>query len=161
MTPAQTEMKALVASLRDDLEALTRLEHKLGEVVTRMGEEPDPADVMAAAGYLHHIYTAVEAMGERILSRVDGALPSGERWHQEILGRLGLEMDGVRPAVLRPGTRAHLARLLRFRHFFRHAYRIDFLWAEVHPLVSEISVVISDTSADIEKFCEHLERSSV
>ena len=67
MTPAQTEMKALVASLRDDLQALTRLEQKLGQVVARMGAEPDPADVMAAAGYLHHIYTAVEAIGERIL----------------------------------------------------------------------------------------------
>ena len=161
MTPAelgQTELKTLVASLHDDLESLDRLEAKLDAVISRMGKEPDPADVMAAAGYLHHIYTAVEAMGERILTTVDGALPSGERWHQELLGRLGLEMDGVRPAVIRAETRARLARLLRFRHFFRHAYRIDFLWAEVEPLVGDIHVVVEDTRADIEAFCGHLQR---
>ena len=105
-------------------------------------------------------YTAIEAMGERIVSRVDGTLPTGERWHQELLGRLGVEIPRVRPAVIGAQTRAHLARLLRFRHFFRHAYRIDFLWAEVAPLVTDIEKVVSGFGRDIEAFCEHLERST-
>lgn len=121
MSAGTAELRALVAEVVDDLAAAQGLIDRLGEVGSRIAQatEPDPCDVMAAAAFLHHLNTAMEAVHERIVRAVDGTTPSAERWHQDLLQRVGLELPGVRPAVLRPSTRAALARLLRFRHFFR------------------------------------------
>ncbi len=154
--PTGRAILTLVASVRDDLSALERLRERLAEHLGRLGPEPIPQDVMAAAGYLHHIYTAMEAIDERIVTTIDGTRPSGEKWHQDLLAVAGIEIPGVRPALLRPETRGRLARLLRFRHFFRHAYRIDYLWAEVKPLVTDIDATVAAFVTDIESFCSHL-----
>ena len=70
---------------------------------------------------------------------------------------MGVEVEGVRPAVLRPPTRAGLARLLRFRHFFRHAYRIDLLWSDVAPILADVGDIATAHRTDVETFCRHLE----
>jgi hypothetical protein len=38
---------------------------------------------------------------------------------------MGLDVEGVRPAVFSPATIRVLRRLLGFRHFFRHAYAVE------------------------------------
>ena len=159
--PTTADLRVLVAEIRDDLAAIERLAERLADVKLRAaaGSEPPPLEVMAAAGYLHHLYTGMESIHERIVTRVEGAVPSGERWHQELLTRVGVDVAGVRPAVLRPETRAQLARLLRFRHFFRHAYRIDLLWHEVAGLLADVERVVTDYRADVDAFCLHLDRA--
>ena len=72
-------MRALVAELRDDLEAVARLVVRLDELRARIGDDadPEPTDVMGAAGFLHHVYTGMESVHERIVRLVDGTLPAG------------------------------------------------------------------------------------
>jgi hypothetical protein len=61
------------------------------------------------------------------------------------------DADGARAAP----TRSQLSRLLRFRHFFRHAYRIDLLWLELAPLAADLDAIVVAHRADIERFCAH------
>ena len=133
------ELRALHAEILDDLDAVARLAERIEQLCLPLPEkaEPEPTQVMAAAGYLHHLYTAVESIHERIVATLDGYSTRGERWHQELLTLAGVPVEGVRPEVICTQTRVRLSRLLRFRHFFRHAYRIDLLWAEVEPLLSD------------------------
>jgi hypothetical protein len=157
-TALTTELRALVAEIRDDLEAMSRLREKLLDAQARLtAAEPSSIDVMAAAGFLHHAYTAMESVHERIVARVDSTVLQGERRHAGLLTRVSVEVPGVRPAVIRPETRARLARLLRFRHFFRHAYRIDLLADEVRGVMTGIGDLIDDYRRDVEAFCRHLE----
>ena len=156
---AGTDVRVLVAEVRDDLEAIDRLMQRLGTLRAKIiaaSTPADPVDVMAAGAFLHHVYTAMETIHERIAAAIDGAVPSGERWHHEILTRMGVEIPGVRLAVLSPTTRAQLARLLRFRHFFRHAYRIDLLWLELAPLAADVDAIVSSYRDDVERFCTRL-----
>lgn len=154
-------LRALLAEVRDDLEAVATLTERVAALLAALpvAQEPPPTTVMAAAGYLHHLYTGCEAIHERIVRCLDGHLPQGERWHQELLTLAGLPVPGVRPALLKPETRARLSRLLRFRHFFRHAYRIDLLWQEVEPLLRDAPALMADYEQELMGFCAHLEQT--
>ncbi|MBN1960516.1 MAG: hypothetical protein JW841_06190 [Deltaproteobacteria bacterium] len=159
MSPAEiakNEILALVAEINDDIDAIKKLLPHLLKVLSSIKQNEDPVQIMSAAGYLHHIYTAIESIHERIVRIIDGSLPIEERWHQELLTRVGVEVAKVRPAIISSITRARLARLLRFRHFFRHAYRIDFLAEEVINTASDIEETLMQYENELKTFCDHL-----
>lgn len=162
MSPNEIVVRALLAEIRDDLAALDHLVGRIAEIRPRVATltPPDPVQVMAAAAYLHHAYTAIEAIHERIVVRIDGVRPSGDRSHTELLTLVALDVPGVRPAVIEANTRAQLSRLLRFRHFFRHAYRIDLLWEEIAPLLGDSAATFAAYRHDLDTFCDHLEKTS-
>lgn len=160
MSPAEitkNALLALAAEIRDDLAAIARLLPIVLQARAAVQKADDPMQIMAAAGYLHHLYTATESIHERVVRLLDGAVPTGERSHHDLLTRVGVEVPGVRPAVLTPTTRARLARLLRFRHFFRHAYRIDLLAEEVLATAAGVELTFADYDQEVQAFCHHLE----
>lgn len=73
---------------------------------------------------LHRWYSAVESMVERV-ERAFGTMPAGADWHMELLVGATLEIPEVRPAILPPEPLGELRNVLKFRHFFRHAYAVD------------------------------------
>jgi hypothetical protein len=73
---------------------------------------------------LHAWYTAFESILERIARVVEGGLPGGPSYHQDLLRGMALPLAVVRPAVIDPGRLVDLSELLAFRHFFRHAYAV-------------------------------------
>lgn len=84
----------------------------------------DPAVAAQVAVALHHAYGAVEAALARTARTLEGEVPEGPDWHQALLESMGLEIEGIRPAVLSGDSLQPLRRLLAFRHFFRHAYAV-------------------------------------
>jgi hypothetical protein len=86
-------------------------------------EEGDPMLAVIAVA-LHHAYGAVESTFERVARVFEGKPDPDERWHQELLSQMALDLPDVRPPVIRAETRQALALLLAFRHFFRHAYAV-------------------------------------
>src|SRR3990172_6707459 len=58
--------------------------------------ELDAIELSAAAAFLHSFYTGIENIFERIAIDLDGANPSGTRWHRDILDRMALAA-GLRP----------------------------------------------------------------
>lgn len=159
---AAAALRALAGEIRDDLDAIDRLAARLGEIKPRLCTSPDPAapDVMAAAGYLHHLYTAAESIHERIAARIDGVRPTGDRWHHDLLSCVAAEVPHVRPAVIGPENHRRLVRLLRFRHFFRHAYRIDLLAAELRSVLDDAEGLVPGYRTDLEAFCRHIEEAA-
>ena len=64
----------------------------------RMPDESAYLDSVALN--LHGFYSGLERLFELIARHVDGAVPSGETWHRDLLQRMTQDMAGVRPAVL-------------------------------------------------------------
>lgn len=97
----------------------------------------EPGELARAAIALHHAYGAVEALLVRVARELGEAEPSGKEWHQAVLHSMGLNVEGVRPAILRPESVRLLRRLLAFRHFFRHAYTVMLDWEQLATLRRE------------------------
>ena len=85
---------------------------------------PSSGDIARAAIALHHVYSGIETVLLRVAREVDGGEPGGPDWHQALLDTMGLDIEGVRPALVSGATLTHLRALLAFRHFFRHAYAV-------------------------------------
>lgn len=83
--------------------------------------EADPAVAAQVAVALHHAYGAVEAALARTARTLEGDVPERPDRHQALLEPMGLELEGIRPAVLSSDSQERLRRLLAFRRFFRHA----------------------------------------
>jgi hypothetical protein len=113
------------------------------------------ATLAQAAVALHHAYGAIESALSRIARAVDDGLPEGPEWHQSLLHVMCLAVESVRPAVLSQETGVLLQRLLGFRHFFRHAYALDWDGARMNDLracaISALPLVADDL-ARFDKF---------
>lgn len=124
MSPGE-ESEARIRRLLRDLEAdLVALDGRADEirVVLSAAQTPPSAAVLAVA--LHHYYTAFESALERSVRFLDGALPDGPDWHRGLLREATQELPGVRPAIASASCLPEWEQLLRFRHFFRHAYAV-------------------------------------
>lgn len=115
-------LQRLRAEIRFDREAF---EQQLRELDTiPLGADSTAADAAQAAVALHHAYCAVESILIRVARQLEGSTPDGAEWHQALLHAAGLDIAGVRPALLSRETVQSLRRLLGFRHFFRHGYAV-------------------------------------
>lgn len=112
-------LQRLRAELQSDVEAFG---HRVDELATLPLAGAGEAVLAQAAVALHHGYGAIEAALQRLARHFEGMPPAGPDWHQDLLHGMGLEIPGVRPAVLSAETERGLRNLLGFRHFFRHAY---------------------------------------
>jgi len=82
----------------------------------------EPALLEGLAYQLHNLYNAVEDLLKVVADVFENSLRDLPRWHTELLERMRLEIEGIRPALLSPELYSLLDELRSFRHFFRHAY---------------------------------------
>ncbi len=117
----------LLAEITEDRVALVARIDDAREADRRLAATPgDPGARALAAVALHAWYTGLETIFERVARQLDGAAPTGERWHRELLTQMSVEIPGARPAVIGAALVTDLAALLAFRHFFRHASAVTF-----------------------------------
>ena len=110
-------------------------------------------EVARAAVALHHAYSGIETILLRVAREVDGGEPGGADWHQALLDTMGLDIEGIRPAVVSGSTHAHLRALLGFRHFFRHAYSVA-----LEPLrLAELRLLAQDARPRLETDLDRLD----
>ena len=95
--------KTLIANIRADWESSQAQIDSIMDLVQQIAKNQGPvrgSDVMAVAAYLHHFYTGVEAIFERISKAFDGGQPLGGDYHRELLRSMILEIPDVRPAII-------------------------------------------------------------
>lgn len=127
----------------DDIErVVTRAER--GLAAARRSSDAD-LFIDSVALNLHDFYTGCERVFHRVATEIDGALPSGPDWHRELLPRMSLALEPVRPRVLSPDVERELQDYLGFRHVVRNVYafvlrpeRIEQLVLRLRPLFTQI-----------------------
>jgi HepT-like protein len=98
-------------------------------------------DAAQAAVALHHAYCAIESILLRAARVLEGSTPDGPEWHQALLHASGLEIPGVRPALLSRESVKSLRRLLGFRDFFRHGYAVPLDVLQLSDLRREMRIL--------------------
>ena len=118
MTREETLLRRLAAEITAELASLEQLAQELAGAPSRA----DTYSLRALGSILHDFYSGVERIFVRIAGELNGGVPQAERWHQELLGDMVLEIPKVRPAVIDADLATALGEYLRFRHLFGNVY---------------------------------------
>ena len=133
---------ALLKAEVDDLcRQIDQVYARIEERRPQFGNRTESLDSM---GYqLHNLYCAFEQVFQKIAQFFETCV-EGVHYHADLLRRMRLTIDGVRPAWISEEAFALLDELRRFRHFFRHAYLLDLKFDKLEHLVeiaNELRVV--------------------
>jgi len=113
----------LASELVDDRASLDDLARSVSALLDPAADARDEwMRSLALAFQVERWYTAAEATLARTLRALDGDVPSGPSWHQELLRAAAASIDGGRPAVLPRDALSEMGELLKFRHLARHGY---------------------------------------
>ncbi len=152
-------MNARTARLRaevdNDRQAIFRWLQQVDRL--ELGPGADPGALAQAAWALHHAYSGIEAILERVMRVVEGSVPEGSDSHKELLDAAALTIPEVRPSLLRPETVSRLHELRGFRHFVRHAYAVDLDGQRLADLQEECRSLAQALREDLESLDHWLE----
>ena len=142
MSAADPDTKILLAELEADITALQELLDSNQRASMRIVAGADDDLDYAALGYtLHNIYNLMENSFYRIAKYFENNL-SAETWHKDLLQRMTLAIEGIRPAVLSRDAADLLDELRAFRHVFRNMYRKRLDAGKIMRLQSTLDVTV-------------------
>ncbi len=95
---------------------------------------------MTTAEILVDYYTCLETLFFRISQFFENGL-SKERWHSDLLERMTLEIPKVRNAFIDDYLKRELDELLRFRHFRRYYFELDYDWDKLDYLTCKLKSI--------------------
>lgn len=117
------KMLLLERSIRQELATIDGIFAALEPVVL---DATTPQNDCIVVGYrLHNLYNAFESIFRHIARAFENTLEERAGWHVELLRRMQLDLQPIRPAVIDSKAFAKLDELRRFRHLFRSLYTAD------------------------------------
>ncbi len=151
----EVSLNVLKAEIEAQLEKINQVYRELEDRAGQM--EPDlPPLVESTAYQLHNLYNAVEDLFKIVANAFENSVTDRSRWHTELLHRMALEIQGVRPALLSSETVELLNELRAFRHFFRHAYGIRLRFSRIEEDVVIARQLQPLLKEDLQHFLEQL-----
>ena len=124
----------LDAELDKDMRSLKPLLEENSQAALRIAAGAKGSLDYAALGYtIHNIYCLMENYFLRIAKTFENNI-EGESWHRDLVRRMTLDIEGLRPAFLDDTTALAIDELRSFRHVFRNAYQGGLKGAKVAEL---------------------------
>ena len=106
---------------------------------------------------LADIYNGIERIFERIAREVDTHIPTGSRWHKNLLAQMAEKRPERRP-VISENTRRELEELLEFRHKVNNIYGRELKYEKTIPHAKSIDTLFANVSQDLNTFTDSLEK---
>jgi hypothetical protein len=159
----RVQYKRLIVEIKDDLASIQKNAGCIKEITQVLDNKKGTvrgADLMACAGYLHHYYTGIESIFERISRAFDGGLTSGGDYHRELLRSMALEIPDIRPSIISRDLAEELDEYRRFRHMFRHSYGSELRWRKIEPLAKGIDSMTEILMEKVFEFMQFVEKLS-
>ena len=123
-----------------------------GRIEERLETFAQRAEGIDSMGYqLHNLYGAFEQLFEEVARFFENQIDEA-RYHADMIRRMQLEIQGIRPALLSAETASDLDELRRFRHLFRHAYAADLDPGKVADLAAKVAHLQRNFARDFERF---------
>ena len=150
MSEGIPELVAQIRAHRRRLEAVYRsMESALDGEIAQLGKTPISA--LIVAGLLENYYTCLETIHLRISQSFENKLEA-PRWHNDLLQKMTLEIEGVRTAAVSEEAYSPLFELLKFRHFKRYYFELEYDWDRLDYLVTKLRQVHPLVTRDLERF---------
>ena len=148
---------ALKSRLENELTALERNYRELEKALEWAKTAPEAFATRTLVTYIDDFYRGCEQMGERIAVTIDGGLPQGENWHQELLSQVAAPGSNERPPLWSGSLLLELDEYRKFRHLVRHRYNDELKPERVLLLAREIQPVLTKVRRAVVVFCQWLE----
>ncbi len=138
----------------DILETLYRYKEQASENELKiLGKTQSSALIFA--GILEQYYTCLETVFLRISQYFENDL-TPDKWHTELLRKMNLKIEGIRSEVISDKSFKLLLELLRFRHFKRYYFQLEYDWDRLDFLLKKIDQVHPLVLDDLERFRKFL-----
>ena len=150
MNESVRELVALIRAHHRRLEAVYRsIDSALDDEIVQLGRTPISA--LIVAGLLENYYTCLETIFLRVSQSFENKLDPA-RWHNDLLQKMTLEIEGIRTAAVSEETFSPLFELLKFRHFKRYYFELEYDWDRLDFLVVKLRQVHPLVIRDLERF---------
>ena len=149
--------KGAFSILEAELRARSRdIDRIGGRIEERLSAFAHSAEGIDSMGYqLHNLYGAFEQLFEEVARFFENQIDE-VRYHADMIRRMQLEIQGIRPALLSAETASDLDELRRFRHLFRHAYAAELDPDKVADLAAQAVRTQRAFARDFERFLARL-----
>ena len=147
------QIRILAAEISRSRQVLDRIEQYYDEYSTSSIEDSNPTreNAIVVAEILVNYYACLETIFLRISQFFENSL-SESRWHQDLLDKMTLDIEGTRPRVLSDTAHSALRELMRFRHFKRYYVEFDYDWDRLQFLQLKLSTARLQVRADLDSF---------
>lgn len=148
------ELQLLIAFIKRQEGIVEELFRGIEERIALLDESKE-ALIFVAYG-LHNLYCALEDIFKEVSRIFENTIAEPERWHRELLVKMTLEVEGIRPRLISEESYIILDELRGFRHFFRHAYGVPMDSERVKRLVNKVMELRKRIGDDMNKFIEKI-----
>ena len=119
-------MNETMRVLKADIDAARQaIEHIYAMLDRYQGIAWNEEQTIVVAYHLHNLYSAFEDVFQLVAEAFENQLSDRTQWHAQLLRRMALDIEGVRPRLLGSEASDCLDELRRFRHVFRSAYAVS------------------------------------
>ena len=150
--------KRLTQRINDELgkiqETLARIARGLGNIDLLPVQAREFIENTIATD-LADVYRGIENIFLRIAREVDMHVPSGSRWHKNLLAQMA-EQRPERPPVISEKTLLRLEDLLDFRHKVNKIYGEELIYEKTEPHAKSIDELFASVSQDLNTFTDSL-----
>lgn len=85
-------------------------------------QQESPGHLESCAYELSRFYNVIERMFERVCEEFENHFEKRGDFHEKLIQRLALDLEGIRPSFIPQNRMADVRELKGFRHIMRHAY---------------------------------------
>ena len=147
----------LVSRVEEELSEIKQLVEKINKGWKYAQKTKESFYLDSVALNLHGFYSALEKIFELIAKEIDGIIPEGNSWHQDLLIQMKTEFKKVRPAVISRDTFNKLDEYRGFRHVVRNVYTFNLSPSRIEPLVEGIDLIFIQIKEEITRFLSFIE----
>jgi hypothetical protein len=152
------KVRTLRAEISKSLSVLSRIEDFLiGFQDQKLSETPGLDEAMIVTQALTNYYTCLETVFLRISKFFENSLDK-EQWHRSLLEKMTLEIEDVRPKVIGDHVFQGLLELLKFRHFARYYFELDYDWDKLRFLLKKFNAIHTEVRAELSDFDRFLQK---
>jgi predicted nucleotidyltransferase len=147
---------ALKVRIEEEMVAMEEIVKTLAELVVQSRNVPQAFVTPTLAGYIVDFFTSCERISERVAVSLDGGLPKGDGWHQQLLWQMTNRELKHRPVLCPKELGQILDDYRKFRHVARHVYNTKLDPARVMILAEAIASVEVQVKSALQSFNQWL-----
>ncbi len=135
----QKQIVIFLAEFDHQVEQIEGIYDALKKKVTPLKKQPVSEETVESAGYwMHNLYCAFEDLFKLVAGFWENTLSVDGDFHIQLLKRMQLNIQDIRPALLSEPSYRLLNELRGFRHVFRHAYNYGLDDERINALLRKI-----------------------